>query len=106
MAPNRQGMRIRGMVTANMGLKQLDMALALLGSSSEEGQAILKALSALSKIFSAPRSPDFGNAEMKLMGARQGAMGPSPQPGGMAPGMAVQNRLRSLGMGGGPPGAQ
>lgn len=102
MAPNRQGQRLQGMIAANIGLVMLDKALGMVGSTSDEGQALLKAIQALSKIFSAPRSHDLSNAEMKLMGAKQGPMAP-PAQGGMAPGMAARDRLAALGMGGGGP---
>lgn len=108
MAPNKMAMRLRGMVMANLGLDALDKALGLLGSQSEEGQAILKAITPLSKMFSASRSQDLNQAELKLMGARQGPMG-GPQMGGGPPGFAgpARNRLAALGMMGGgapPPG--
>src|SRR5262245_30396280 len=75
MAPNRQGQRLQGMVVANIGLTMLDRALGMIGSQSDEGQALLKAIQALSKIFQAPRGQDLSQSEMKLMGAQQRPMG-------------------------------
>jgi hypothetical protein len=56
---------------AHVALPAMEKALAVLGSQSEEGQAILGALKTLSKAFSSAKSNDLGlNTMVSLMGRR------------------------------------
>jgi len=85
-----------------IALSHLERQLPLLGSDSEEGKALLSAISTLSKKFSGKKSEDLAPAElMSLMGSQPdavkqqmikemaGGQGAPPQPGagGLPPGM-------------------
>ena len=80
-----------------MALAHLERQLPLLGSDSEEGKALLSAISTLSKKFSGKKSADLAPSElMSLMGSQPDAvkqammkeMGGAggPQMGGPGPG--------------------
>lgn len=95
--PDSGGMQQRGRVlVGSLGMKILVEALKLLGADTKEGKAVLKALTSLSGEFG-NASEDLGRAEMKLLQERMPSVA---QPG---PGMkdAIQQRLGSMGMGGG-----
>ena len=76
----------------------LEQTLSQLGSDSEEGSAVLKALTTLSKSFAGKKSQDLAPAELmqlmsgmpdqykQQMGAEMGAKAGAP-PQGMPPGM-------------------
>lgn len=100
VAPDSQGMRMRGMVLLSVMLNGLDKVVGLLGSKSEEGQAVMKALLSLRKITgSAPG--DLSRQEVKMMGEQVGPMqAPTPQQGGAWQSM-VKSKLAGMGMGGG-----
>lgn len=102
VAPNQMAQKLRGYIWANMGMEAFDKAIGMFGSKSEEGQAVMKALLSLRKVFSAPTQGKLAGPELKLMAAQQGGMGgggPMPMPGAGAKG-----RLQSLFGGGGMPG--
>jgi hypothetical protein len=97
-------MRARGLTLATMGLNILDLAAGALGSKSEEGQALMKALVTLRKTFGTA-SADLQKAEVKLLGERVAPISqPTPQQGAAWKSM-IRNRLSGLGMGAGGGGA-
>ena len=58
-----------------IALSHLEKQLPLLGSDSEEGKAVLSAISALSKKFSGKKSEDLAPAElMSMMGSQPDAV--------------------------------
>lgn len=58
-----------------IALQHLEKQLPLLGSDSEEGKALLSAISTLSKKFSGKKSEDLAPAElMSLMGSQPDAV--------------------------------
>lgn len=83
-------LRARGIV--GMAMTFLDQALGLASSKTAEGQAIMKALQALSKNFG-PAPKDFGPQELKLAASRM-----NPLQGG-GPAGAVGQRQNQLGLG-------
>ena len=103
VAPNRGANRMRGMVQANIALEMLDKAMGLMGSASEEGQALMKALISLRKVFGTA-SGDLSQAEVKMLGAKAPPINAAPQD----PRQAAQGKLASMfggGGAGGPGGA-
>lgn len=91
----RSGEAEQAKANVQIAISILEQALPLLGSDSEEGAVVLKALMGLSKNFSGKRSGDLAAAEhlqtmagqpdaikqqmMKELGASGGQ--PAPQPG-------------------------
>lgn len=95
MAPQSNGLRARGMILMGLGLQTMEKAIGLLGTTTPEGQAALKALTALSKVFGkAPK--DMGMQEVKLLGEQAGGP-PSPQ-NPAAFGQAIRGKLGGMGM--------
>ena len=90
---------MRGIVLATMGLEVMDKAMAMLGSASEEGQALMKALVGLRKVFGTA-SGDLSQAEVKMLGAKAPPVNQPPQD----PRAAAQGKLASMFGGGGAPG--
>jgi hypothetical protein len=90
VAPNSTGMQIRGRVQAFIAMKMLEGAIQLLGSTSDEGQAALKALTILSKTFG-KASGDITRQEVKLIGERTSPVDmPGPEQIG-----AFQSQIRA-----------
>lgn len=100
VATDNQGARMSGMVMAGVAVKALERAVALVGATTEEGQAILKALTGLSKVIGQPNT-DVTRQEVKLLDtsapAMSGASGGGP-PG--APLVDIKDRLARFGLGG------
>lgn len=97
-----EGNAMRGKVLAGIAMTFLDQALSMLSSKTDEGQAVLKMLSAGSKFFGPPPK-ELGAQELKLAAARMNPMqgpaaGPSPMPN-------VMNRAAQLGIAPPPQGA-
>ena len=90
---------MRGMVQANIALEMLDKAMGLMGSASEEGQALMKALISLRKVFGTATG-DLSQAEVKMLGAKAPPVNQPPQD----PRAAAQGKLASMFGGGGAPG--
>jgi len=97
MAPDSQGLRMRGTILVTPAIKLLEKALALVGSQSPDGQALVKAIGMLGKAFGTA-SPDLSRAEMKLAGE---TASPVTQPNSQA----VAQRLKAMNIGGGAPAA-
>ena len=51
MAPDSQGLRMRGTILVTPAIKLLEKALALVGSQTPDGQALIKAIGLLGKAF-------------------------------------------------------
>jgi hypothetical protein len=74
-----------------MAMKQMEKSLGAYGSTSEEGKAIMKALSALAKAFGKQedRTQELMPAEIRsLLGAAAGPGAPPKPAGGAPPGAA------------------
>ena len=78
-----------------IAIQVLEHSLPLLGSGGEEGQAVLKALTTLQKVFSGAKSESLAPAELMQMmstmpdqykAAMSSEMGGSGAPGGAQPG--------------------
>ena len=77
----KEGLAQAAMVNVAMSLKLLEQSISAFGSTSDEGKAILKAMTALTKTFGAekPKSDSLIPAElMQMMQAIPGAGGGSP----------------------------
>lgn len=102
VAPDSQGLQMRGKVQAIMAMKSLTQALGLIGAETPEGMAIVKALQGLGKTFG-DASPDLTRQEAKLqMQQAPPVSQPTPQQG------AAFQKMASMGMKPGaapPPGA-
>lgn len=90
-----KGLRMQGLVLAGVAVKALEKSVASVGAATEEGQAILKALTILSKIVPQPNA-ELAGAEVKSLAAKAPAMSPM-QPA--ATRESVMERLRGLGLG-------
>lgn len=66
MPPMKEGQAMEGRVIMDAVVTALEKTLPLFGSTSNEGQAILKALESF-KIFG-PASPDLSQAQAKKIG--------------------------------------
>ena len=88
-----------GMVMAGVAVKALERAVGLVGATSEEGQAILKALTGLAKLFPQPNT-DVTRQEVKLLDAGAPAVpgGNGGPPG--SPLVDIKDRLARFGLGG------
>lgn len=65
VAPNSEGLKMRGAILVTPALKMLERALGFVGSQTPEGQALVKAIASLGKAFGSA-SGDLTRAEMKL----------------------------------------
>lgn len=99
--PENSGMSMRAQALADIAMKILMQAAALVGPNTPQGGACIDALKGLGKAFPAPVSEDISAAEMKLLNARSG--GGSMQPPSQGPSAMFQR----MGIGGSPgaPGA-
>ena len=88
MAPDSQGLQMRGVIQITPHIKGLERAVSYVGSQTPEGQAILKALAILSKAFGTA-SGDLTRAEMKIMSETAPPIAP---PSGTA--IAIQQVIR------------
>lgn len=70
--PN-DGARQMGMVNVESAIQMLEQALPTLGSNSPEGAAVLKAMSALSKLFGKPQTQELIPAQLMELVRAQGA---------------------------------
>ena len=94
MAPDSQGLRMRGTILVTPAIKLLEKALALVGSQSPDGQALVKAIGMLGKAFGTA-SPDLSRAELKLAGETASPVTPPNS-------QAVAQRLKAMNIGGAP----
>jgi len=95
--PQNAGMRQRGFVlVGGIVVKLLEESIKLLGSTTPEGRAALKALATLAPVFGAA-SGDLGMAQMKLLTERAAPVS-TPSPGTQD---AIRQRLGGMGLGGG-----
>lgn len=92
-----EGNAMRGKVLAGIAMTFLDQALSMLSSKTDEGQAVLKMITAGSKFFGPPPK-DLGAQELKLAWSRLNPMQGQAGPGSSSPMSAVQNRASQLGM--------
>jgi len=69
VAPDSQGLQMRGKIMAIMGMKALTQALGLLGAETPEGQAVVKMLALGGKSFGETNA-DLSAQEVKLMGEK------------------------------------
>lgn len=92
VAPDSQGLQMRGRIQASLGMKALTQALGLLGADTDEGKTVIEALAKLSKTFG-EASADLSRQEVKLMGEK---IAPVQQPT-EAQGAAF-GKLASMGM--------
>jgi hypothetical protein len=100
VAPQSNGMRMRGMVKAAQGIRALSEALGLIGAASPEGQVLAQALGRLGKTFG-DSSGDLTQAEAKL-GVERAAPVSQPSPAqGQQFQQAIKARLAGAGMPGG-----
>ena len=94
VATDNQGSRAKGLIMASLAVKVMEQAVPLFGAGSDEGQALLKSLTAMAK-FVTPPSADVTQAELKLMGAQAPAA-----PSGPGNVVDIQSRLAKYGLGG------
>ena len=83
-SPN-EGERQMGMVNVESAMQMLEQAIAELGSNTEEGKAVLEALTKLSKHFNRPQAAELVPAQVMELARKQrqsplGAMMDQPQP--------------------------
>ena len=83
-SPN-DGERQMGMVNVESAMQMLEQAIAELGSNTEEGKAVLEALTKLSKHFNRPQAAELVPAQVMELARKQrqsplGAMMDQPQP--------------------------
>src|SRR5882724_8670047 len=95
MAPDSQGLQMRGVIQITPHIKGLERAVSYVGSQTPEGQAILKALAILSKAFGTA-SGDLTRAEMKIMSETAPPIAPPS-------GTAIAQMHKRMGIGGGAP---
>lgn len=91
-------MQARGRIVMSLAMKLLEQAVALLGSASDEGQTVLKALTGLSKHFSAA-SGDLTRQEGKYLTEKTSPTASPQNPQAFQ--AMVRQRLQGMGMGGG-----
>src|SRR3990167_2693923 len=103
VAPAQHGQRMRGYIGAAIAIKYLESLVPLFGAGAEEGQVVLKALTALSKKFGASASPDLQRQEVKLLGEQAAPAGPVTGQQGPALQDAIRQRLAAQGLGGAAP---
>lgn len=60
-----------GMVNVESAMQMLEQSLASLGSNTEEGKAVLEALSKLAKNFNRPKSQDLVPAQVLELARKQ-----------------------------------
>jgi hypothetical protein len=87
-SPN-DGAKQMGIVQVETAMQLMEQALPTLGSNTEEGAAVLKAMTALAKAFNRQKSKDLVPAQIQEM-ARTQQQSPMAQamagpPGGAAP---------------------
>lgn len=70
-----EGQRQGGMVQVSMALEIMSQALPQIGAHTEEGQAVLKALTSLSKLFGQPKQKELIPAEVAQMVGAMPSMG-------------------------------
>ena len=92
---NNQGSRVKGLIMTSLAVKIMEQAVPLMGAASEEGQALLKSLTGLSKLVSTPSS-DVTSQELKVMGAEAPAV-----PTGPGNVVDINARLQKYGLSGG-----
>lgn len=68
--PN-DGERQMGMVNVESAMQMLEQALGTLGSNTEEGKAVLEALTKLSKSFSRPQAAELVPAQVLELARKQ-----------------------------------
>lgn len=102
VAPQMQGQRMRGFIGATIAIKYLESLVPLFGATTEEGSAVLKALSIMAKKFGGTKaSPDLQRQEIKTLGEQVPPAGPAAAE---MPGM-VRQGLAARGLGGPAPPA-
>lgn len=94
VAPDSQGLKMRGALKVHLGMQALTQAAGSL--PDDQRAAVMKALGILSPIFGLP-SGDLSRAEVKALGESAPAM-TTPQP---QQAQAIQQKLKSMGLGGG-----
>lgn len=101
VAPQMQGQRMRGYIGATIAIKYLESLVPLFGATTDEGSAVLKALSIMAKKFGSTKaSPDLQRQELKTLGEQVPPAGP---PGGADMAGMVRQGLAARGMGGAAP---
>lgn len=68
--PN-EGARQMGMVNVESAMQMLEQAIAELGSNTEEGKAVLEALTKLSKHFNRPQAAELIPAQVLELARKQ-----------------------------------
>ena len=68
--PN-DGARQMGMVNVESAMQMLEQAIASLGSNTEEGKAVLEALTKLSKHFNRPQAAELVPAQVLELARKQ-----------------------------------
>jgi len=76
--PDMGGMQMRGTIMARLAMKALEQSVSLLGADTPNGQAVLKALSALAAKFPSEPDPSLTAQEVKLLTARANPAPTSP----------------------------
>lgn len=69
-SPNDGG-RQMGMVNVESAMQMLEQAIAALGSNTEEGKAVLEALTKLSKHFNRPQAAELVPAQVIELARKQ-----------------------------------
>lgn len=69
-SPNEGG-RQMGMVNVESAMQMLEQSIAELGSNTEEGKAVLEALTKLSKLFNRPQAAELVPAQILELARKQ-----------------------------------
>lgn len=83
----QEGLKARAYLQTGIARKLLETALPTVGSASEEGKAIISALSALKKVAPTPGDSDLTDTEVDAL---KPGMSPGPPPGGGMGGGAAE----------------